>query len=133
MKHILLSILFITLLFCSCAPRTYIIKPIKSSGSNIQGTYFDIDMVNKIEDGKTTLSDVEVIFGKPFTINTDGTRLVHIYFYTETISSSETVLYSISLKMDGFTRTLSVIYDKNDIVEKHNFSEIPMKVDIKGN
>ena len=137
MKSLLIYVLafFATLLFLSFTGciRKHVIKPVTSSGENVQGTYFDIDMVNVIVDNKTTLSEIEIVFGKPFTISTDGNSFIHTYFYSYNKYSSKTIMYSVSMKMDGFTRLLSVIYDKNDVVEKHNFSETPIKVDLKGN
>lgn len=114
MKYVISIFLF---LLIGCASSEY-----------TQGTYLDTEMVNKIVQGKTTVTEIETIFGKPYTISKDGTNLHYSYFYTVSKSHAQSYVFSMDVKMEGFQRMLTIIFDENNIVEKFNLSETPLKL-----
>lgn len=116
MKYIIF--IFLTL-FIGCASSQF-----------TQGTYFDMDMVNKIVEGKTTEAEVEQIFGKPYTISKGTDNLTYNYFYTVSKSHAQSYVFTMDVKMEGFQRNLTIIFNKDNIVEKYNFSETPLNMKV---
>jgi outer membrane protein assembly factor BamE (lipoprotein component of BamABCDE complex) len=87
-------------------------------------------MVNKIVEGKTTQAEIETLFGKPDTIGKDGTNLRYNYIYTESKTDAQSYVFTMNVKMEGFQRILTVIFDKDNVVEKYNFSENPLNMNV---
>ncbi len=112
-----LFIVFIAVLYYSCASSQY-----------SSGTYFDQSMVDKIAADTTTVADVENIFGKPGTISMDGENLIYNYIFTQSKSEAQSYVFTMDYKVEGFQRMLSIIFDKNNVVKRFNFSETPLNL-----
>src|SRR5574338_214187 len=116
----LISILFLLAFIYSCASSNY-----------TSGTYFDKEMVDKIQQDKSSVADIESIFGKPASINMDGDNLIYYYTYIESKSSAQSYVVTMDYKMEGFQRSLSVVFNKDSTVTRYNYSENPMNINSK--
>jgi outer membrane protein assembly factor BamE (lipoprotein component of BamABCDE complex) len=119
MNKLLFAVL-ITIILSGCASSNYTSE-----------SYFDKDMVDKIIHDKSTIADIESLFGKPAGISMDGDNLIYSYTYIESKSSAQSYVFSMDYKMEGFQRSLSVIFNKNNVVTRYNYVENPMNINSK--
>lgn len=115
MKRLLF--VFIIPLLISCASSQY-----------SSGVYFDKSMVDKITADTTTVIEIENIFGKPGSISMDGGNLIYNYIYTQSKSEAQSYVFTMDYKVEGFQRMLSIIFNKNNVVTRFNFSETPLNL-----
>ncbi|MDQ6965112.1 MAG: outer membrane protein assembly factor BamE, partial [Mariprofundales bacterium] len=86
----------------------------------------------KVIDHKTTKTEVQAIFGAPMTTSFTSSGNV-IWTYTLSQMSADATSYIPVVSMfagssSGTKKTLTILFDKNDVVVKHQMTEAPVKV-----
>lgn len=91
------------------------------TATNETGTMIDVDKVSLIERGKTTDSEIKLMFGEPITkvvINDTDTKWIYQYIVSSASSQMYTGKSSQSLKMD----VLDILF-RNGVVVNFTHSQ----------
>jgi hypothetical protein len=105
--------LFITFFGCASAEMS-------------SGQYFDSSKVKDIKKNITTKSNIENLFGTPFSKKiSDNDEETWNYYYSLTKSEANSFLFMTKVNTEGNTKMLSISF-KNNIVASYNYTETPI-------
>ncbi len=86
----------------------------------------------KIIDHKTTMNEVRAIFGAPMSTSfTDGGNAIWTYEISHLSADATSYIPVVSMfagSSSGTKKTLTILFDQNNVVIKHQMTESPVKV-----
>ncbi len=108
--------LMLVIFLVGCATASYTV-----------GQPFNVENVNKIENGKTTKQELILFFGEPFTKTPlNATQEKWIYTYVESSAKAQSYVISMKVESKGTQQTLDLIIE-NDVVVNHTFVNGPLQ------
>ena len=127
MIKITVLLLMLTLLFTSCSTSgTRALKDVTSETLHI-----------RITEGKTSKEEVRGMFGAPTQISfTDNGSEIYRYELTELQAKAVNYVPVVNWFAYGYTGTkksLTVLFDKNDVVTRYTLDEAPVDTTERGN